>query len=191
MCALQHQNKKAFFRCSQQNVVVWSTLLTKRKNNNTQMPRSMKPPPAEKLGAVFFYFIFFFPSRVNCRRVAYTGMLPGSSCFKLNSWASTPPPLLATMSQTLKSLMEVGGEKKAQCATTAIGNDKVRKKWGGCKHRADLLIQGFVAITPNATSGAAGQLGLLEKKKKKDCWAGQAEENRWIITDYKRRRGGF
>ena len=76
-----------------------------------------------KLAAMFFYFLFFFPSRANCRRVAYVGMLPGLSCFIWNSLASTPPPPLATMSQTLTSLME---EKKKQCATT-VGSDKVQK----------------------------------------------------------------
>lgn len=77
-----------------------------------------------KLAAMFFYFLFFFPFRANCRRVAYVGMLPGLSCFKWNSLASTPPPPLATMSQTLTSLMEE--KKKAQCATT-VGSDKVKK----------------------------------------------------------------
>lgn len=78
-----------------------------------------------ELAGTIFYFIFFFPSWVNCRRVAYAGMLSGVSCFILKSWASTPPPLLATVSQTLTFLMELG--KKAQCAMT-VGSDNVKKK---------------------------------------------------------------
>lgn len=122
--------------------VVWSTLHTKKKNNNTQMPHSMKPPLPQSSQPCFSISYFFPPSRANCRRVAYIGMLPGLSCFKWNSLASTPPPPLATMSQTLTSLMEE--KKKAQCSTT-VGSDKVqkKKKWGSCRARWDLLTQGF------------------------------------------------
>lgn len=50
----------------------------------------------------------------------YIGMLLGLSCIKWNSLASTPPPPLATMSQTLTSL----NEKKKHWATI-FGTDKV------------------------------------------------------------------
>lgn len=74
-----------------------------------------------------FLFHIFLSFLAKLQDVAYIGMLPGLSCFKLNSWASTPPPLLATMSQTLISLMEEGGVGGAQCATT-VGSNKVQKK---------------------------------------------------------------
>lgn len=111
-----------------------------------------------------FLFLFFFPSQATCRRVAYIGMLPGLSCFKLNSWASTPPPLLATMSQTLTSSME--GEKKhsVQRQRLAAIKCKKKKKWGSCRARADLLTQCFWKDSTNVTSGTAGQSSLLEKE---------------------------
>lgn len=94
------------------------------------------------LATMFFYFIFFFPSQANGRRAAYIGMLLGLSVFKSNSWASTPPPLPATMSQTLTFL--VGGWGGGHCAV-AVGCDNVQKLTQ-MQSRADLLTHGFSNI---------------------------------------------
>lgn len=135
--------------------VVWSTLHTKKKNNNTQMPHSMKPPLPQSSQPCFSISYFFPPSRANCRRVAYIGMLPGLSCFKWNSLASTPPPPLATMSQTLTSLMEE--KKKAQCSTT-VGSDKVqKKKMRQLQSQMRSADSGFWTASTNATRATAEQ----------------------------------
>lgn len=99
-------------------------LCTNTQTHSTQMPHSMKPSPPQSSQPCFSMSYFFSPSQANCRRVAYIGMLPGLSCFKWNSLASTPPPPPATMSQTLTSLME--RKKKTQCAMV-VGSDKVQK----------------------------------------------------------------
>lgn len=117
---------------------------TKRKNI-TRKPRRVEPPLPRACGGVFFYFIFFFPSQANGRRAAYIGMLPGSGLFfTSNSWASTPPPLPATMSQTLTFL---GGGwwwwwGWGVYRAVAVGSDNV-PKLTQMQSRADLLTHGF------------------------------------------------
>lgn len=134
--------------------VVWSTLLTKKKNNNTQMPHSMKPPLPQSSPPCFsISFFFFFPSRANCRRVAYIGMLPVLSCCKWNTLASTPPPPLPTMSQTLTPLIEEKKKKKhsVQRQLAAIKCKKIRQLQSQSRS-ADL---GVWRATANATSTTA------------------------------------
>lgn len=123
--------------------VLWSTLLPKIKNNNTQMPHSMKPSLPQSSQPHFSISYFFSLPEQTAGGLATFGMLPGLSCFKWNSLASTPPPPLATMSQTLTSLMEEGGKKKHSVQRWLAAIKCKKKKWGSCRAGADLLTQGF------------------------------------------------
>lgn len=98
---------------------MWSGALCSTKGRTPRRCHTAWSRLYRGLAAMFFYFIFFFPSQANGRRVAYIGVLLGLSCFKLNSWASTPPPLPATMSQTLTFLVEGG----AHCAVEVDGDN--------------------------------------------------------------------
>lgn len=88
---------------------MWSGALCSTKGRTPRRCHTAWSLLYHGLAAMLFYFIFFFPSQANGRRVAYIGVLLGLSCFKLNSWASTPPPLPPTMSQILTFLVEGGG----------------------------------------------------------------------------------
>ena len=128
---------------------------------------------------VFLFPIFFSSSGANCRRVGYIGMLPGLSCFKWNSLASTPPPPLATMSQTLTSLMVEKKKKIAQCATM-VGSDKVQKekKMGQLHCQSTSADSGVWAASTNATSATAGWALFAGKR---NCGAGKIVKKWWLI----------
>lgn len=117
---------------------MWSGALCSTKGRTPRRCHTAWSLLYRGLAAMFFYFIFFFPSQANGRRVAYIGVLLGLSCFKLNSWASTPPPLPATMSQTLTFLVEGGGHT-VQWKLMAI----TCKNWLSCRCRSDLLTHRF------------------------------------------------
>lgn len=162
---------------------MWSTLLTKRKNNNTENAMQHEASSTAKLAAMFFYFIFFFPSRATCRRVAYIGMLPSLSCFKLNSWASTPPPLLATMSQTLTSLMEGGKKHSVQRQRLAAikckkKKRKEKKNVAAAEPEQICWLRVFGKIAPMLQVVLQGNLVCL----KKNCWVGSVGENWWLLV---------
>lgn len=130
--------------------VVWSTLLTKKKNNNTQMPHSMKPPLPQSSQPCFSISYLFPLLGENCRRVAYIGMLPGLSCFKWNSLASTPPPP-SSHNVTNTYILDGGGEEKTHSVQRQLAQIK-------CKETRQLQSQSRSADSALWTSATAGHV---------------------------------